>query len=36
MVEINDDKKLAEKMPNTSQVEDWVAQAKDLPRAIHY
>ncbi len=36
MVEINDDKKLAEKMPSTSQVEDWVAQAKDLPRAIHY
>lgn len=36
IVEINDDKKLVEKMPTASQVEDWVAQAKDLPRAIHY
>jgi predicted flap endonuclease-1-like 5' DNA nuclease len=36
MVEINTEKKLAEKMPTSAQVEDWVAQAKDLPRAIHY
>lgn len=36
MEEINADKAMVEKMPTGAQVEDWVAQAKALPRAIHY
>ncbi len=36
MVEVNDNKNLVNKVPSVSQVEDWVAQAKDLPRAINY
>lgn len=36
MVAINSEQTLVEKMPTSSQVEDWVAQAKALPRAIHY
>lgn len=36
MVEVNEAKKLVRKMPVLSQVQDWVAQAKALPRAIHY
>lgn len=36
MEEINAAQSLVEKMPTSTQVEDWVAQAKALPRAIHY
>lgn len=36
MEEINTAQSLVEKMPTSTQVEDWVAQAKALPRAIHY
>ena len=36
MVEVNDKKNLVNKMPALSQVEDWVAQAKKLPRAVSY
>jgi len=36
MAEVNNDKNLVKKIPTTSQVQDWVAQAKDLPRAINY
>ncbi len=36
MSELNAQKKLVRKLPTASQVEDWVAQAKKLPRAIHY
>jgi predicted flap endonuclease-1-like 5' DNA nuclease len=36
MVEVNNDKKLVQKLPTASQVQDWVDQAKNLPRAIHY
>jgi predicted flap endonuclease-1-like 5' DNA nuclease len=36
MTEINSVKHLATKMPTESMVADWVAQAKELPRAIHY
>jgi predicted flap endonuclease-1-like 5' DNA nuclease len=36
MEEENKAKKLVRKMPVVSQVEDWVAQAKKLPRAISY
>jgi|GEM_PF-318677 len=34
--EVNAEKQLVRKMPTTSEVEDWVAQAKDLPRVITY
>lgn len=36
MEEINAAQSLVEKMPTSTQVEDWVTQAKALPRAIHY
>lgn len=34
MVEVNDQKNLVRKVPALSQVEDWVSQAKELPRVI--
>jgi predicted flap endonuclease-1-like 5' DNA nuclease len=36
MVEVNTGKNLVNKMPALSQIEDWIAQAKKLPRAISY
>ncbi len=36
MTEINEKKKLVRKLPSLSQVEDWIAQAKELPRIINY
>jgi len=36
MAEVNEAKKLVRKMPTASQIEDWVAQAKDLPRIVEY
>jgi predicted flap endonuclease-1-like 5' DNA nuclease len=36
MTEVNTAKKLVRKLPVLSQVEDWVKQAKDLPRAVSY
>ncbi len=36
MVEVNEEKNLVRTLPTSSKVEDWVKQAKDLPRAIHY
>jgi len=36
MVEVNEKKKLVRKVPVQSMVEGWVAQAKKLPRKIHY
>ena len=36
MTEINEAKKLVRKLPVLTQVQDWVKQAKDLPRAITY
>jgi len=36
MAEVNASKNLVNKMPAQSQVEDWIAQAKKLPRAISY
>jgi flagellar motility protein MotE (MotC chaperone) len=36
MAEVNASKNLVNKMPALSQVEDWIAQAKKLPRAIKY
>lgn len=32
--EVNDDKQLVRKLPTSEQVEDWVAQAKQLPRKV--
>jgi len=34
MAEINEEKNLVRKIPTTPQVEDWVNQAKELPRVI--
>lgn len=34
MSEVNEEKNLVRKIPTSSQVEDWVAQAKELPRVI--
>lgn len=34
MAEVNEHKNLVRKVPIVSQVEDWVAQAKALPRVI--
>jgi predicted flap endonuclease-1-like 5' DNA nuclease len=34
MTEVNDAKHLVRKLPSLSQVEDWVKQAKELPRAV--
>jgi len=36
MTEVNEAKKLVRKLPTLGQVEDWVKQAKDLPRAVSY
>ncbi len=34
--EVNDQKKLVRQLPGKSQVENWVAQAKQLDRAVFY
>lgn len=36
MTAVNAEKKLVRRLPTANQVADWVAQAKELPRAIHY
>jgi predicted flap endonuclease-1-like 5' DNA nuclease len=36
MKEVNDQKKLVRALPAPSVVEAWVAQAKELPRAVSY
>jgi predicted flap endonuclease-1-like 5' DNA nuclease len=36
MTEVNQAKKLVRKLPVESQVADWIAQAKKLPRVITY
>lgn len=36
MVEVNEAKNLVRQAPAESNVIKWVAQAKELPRAIHY
>ena len=36
MTEVNQAKQLVRKLPSLSQVEDWVKQAKELPRAVSY
>lgn len=34
--EINDAKKIVQQLPSLSQVKDWIKQANELPRIIHY
>jgi predicted flap endonuclease-1-like 5' DNA nuclease len=36
LVEVNEAKKLVRRLPVLSQVQDWVSQAKQLPRVIEY
>jgi len=36
LVEVNEAKKLVNKLPGLSQVEGWVAEAKKLPRVVTY
>lgn len=36
LVEVNNEKKLVRQVPGQNRVSDWVAQAKELPRAIEY
>jgi predicted flap endonuclease-1-like 5' DNA nuclease len=36
MEEVNEAKKLTRRTPSVTEVEKWVAQAKDLPRALEY
>lgn len=36
MLEVNSEKNLVRKLPTLSQVEDWVSQAKELPRVVTY
>jgi predicted flap endonuclease-1-like 5' DNA nuclease len=36
MEEINEEKKLTRRTPKQEEVEKWIAQAKDLPRALTY
>jgi predicted flap endonuclease-1-like 5' DNA nuclease len=36
MVEVNSEKKLVRRVPTQSMVEDWIAEAKTLPRIVNY
>ena len=36
MVSVNQDAGLAQVLPSAAQVADWVAQAKQMERAVHY
>ncbi|MEN8097863.1 MAG: DUF4332 domain-containing protein [Chloroflexota bacterium] len=36
LIEVNEAKKLVRRLPGLSNVEDWVAQAKKLDRAVFY
>jgi len=36
ILEVNAEKNLVRKVPTLSQVEDWVSQAKELPRVVTY
>jgi len=36
MTEVNAEKELVRRLPTQGQVEDWVAQAKELPRVVTY
>lgn len=36
MMEVNEEKHLVRKVPSKTQVEDWVGQAKELPRVVSH
>ncbi len=36
MLEVNEAQKIVKKMPTQKQVEDWVRQAAEMPRALKY
>ncbi|WP_111497073.1 MULTISPECIES: DUF4332 domain-containing protein [Marinobacter] len=36
MQDVNDERQLVRQVPSLSQVEDWVTQAKVLPKAVHH
>jgi predicted flap endonuclease-1-like 5' DNA nuclease len=36
IVEINDEKSLVRQLPTLDKIEDWVEQAKELPRILNY
>lgn len=36
LVEVNDERKLVRQLPSETQVTDWIAQAKQLDRALFY
>ena len=36
MVEVNEERNLVRKVPVLSQVQEWIAQAKELPRVLEY
>jgi len=36
VTEVNEAKKLVRQLPNLAKIQDWVAQAKDLPRVVEY
>ena len=36
LVSVNEEKSLVRQVPSQSKVEDWVAQAKDMPRMLNY
>ncbi len=36
LVEVNEAKKLVRRLPTQNMVKAWIAQAKELPRVIHY
>lgn len=36
IIEVNDVKKLVRRPPSQKMVEDWVSQAKEMPRAVFY
>ncbi|WP_203142233.1 DUF4332 domain-containing protein [Marinobacter mangrovi] len=36
MAEVNEERNLVRQLPGMSQVEDWIKQAKALPRAVHH
>lgn len=36
MVEVNNERKLARRLPSQAQVADWIEQAKKLPRMLTY
>ena len=36
LTEVNKEYNFTKKLPTEKQLEDWITQAKNLPRAIHY